>query len=350
MNIISDNNYLENNNGANGGVYYISSVKQVQLRDDHYYMNNGAAGRILNSIAADLIFNISDCTIEWENHTEEEQLEYLEEENQNSSSTFYITGVGSQITSRKNLFKNNLLTDMGAIFSLSYTTFSDYGSEFLHNGGILGGAIQASHSWLDLEQTLFMNNYGVYGGAFYIESESSLVLRDTNFIGNSAYTQGGCIFITTRSSFEIYSSTFTSNRGNSDSVLTSFLTSDTSLFVLDDCLFEGNSAFNNTLSFYQSDGSVSNCKFYNNVASFYSGNIFSSFSALDLQHIDFYDELDGDPLDLLKSSEIQGQFLFISLGVQMSMRNCSFTHGLSAQGGAIFLNGLSSLQIYSSSF
>jgi len=74
LEMVSDENYYENNNAYKGGVFYVTSAGTIELRDDHYYMNNGENGRIMNSIAADFIFNISDCVVEHENFTLETML------------------------------------------------------------------------------------------------------------------------------------------------------------------------------------------------------------------------------------------------------------------------------------
>mmetsp|Transcript_30033 Transcript_30033/g.29287 ORF Transcript_30033/g.29287 Transcript_30033/m.29287 type:complete len:82 (-) Transcript_30033:2811-3056(-) len=81
-----------------------------------------------------------------------------------------------------------MFASQGGVFYVIDTTMYDYGSKFIHNSGILGGGISCAKSDLELEFTIFEENYALYGGAFYIESESSLLLSNAEFRSNAAYT------------------------------------------------------------------------------------------------------------------------------------------------------------------
>mmetsp|Transcript_9697 Transcript_9697/g.9401 ORF Transcript_9697/g.9401 Transcript_9697/m.9401 type:complete len:109 (+) Transcript_9697:185-511(+) len=107
------------------------------------------------------------------------------------------------------------------------------------------------------------------------------------------------------------------------------MTSDIYPFEIFHSTFHYNSASNNALSFKQSYGTIYNTTFFENHASYYSGNLFLSFSEVDLVEVDFSDILPEDPYTVLDESEIQGQFIFISLGVELTVQHCNFYNGIS---------------------
>lgn len=47
---------------------------------------------------------------------------------------------------------------------------------------------------------------------------------------------------------------------------------------------------------------------------------------------------------------ITGSFIYISLGVTININLCSFTNGIATQGGALYLSGLSTMNISNSFF
>ena len=58
----------------------------------------------------------------------------------------------------------------------------------------------------------------------------------------------------------------------------------------------------------------------------------------------------SSPTTVLASSAIQGAFFFVSLGATLSISTSTMTAGLTQYGGAVYVNGLSSVSIYKSSF
>jgi len=84
------------------------------------------------------------------------------------------------------------------------------------------------------------------------------------------------------------------------------MTSDVNTFEISDTEFSNNTAVQNTLSFKQSDGEISDCQFYDNSASFYSGNLFLSFSEISLYNVEFEDTFPDDPYTLMDDIETQG--------------------------------------------
>ena len=194
----------------------------------------------------------------------------------------------------------------------------------------------------------FSYNMANQGGSIYLESDATLSSTFDTYLKNSAYLYGGAIFSTTRTIFTIVNGKFMNNYGDSDSAISAYMTSTIVPFHITSCLFSNNSGNSNTISLKNSYGVIKSCQFENNSASVYSGNIFLSFSNINISLTSFEDVQLGDPYTLLKTTEIQGQFLFISLGVVLYVQSCTFLNGIASQGGAIYLNGLSSLYITNS--
>ena len=105
---------------------------------------------------------------------------------------------------------------------------------------------------------------------------------------NTGVQNGGGIFATTRTFFFIKSSKFLSNYANSDSAISAYITSTLKNYVIDNCEFANNSADSNTISLKNANGDISNCVFTNNMASVYTGNIFVSFSNVNVSSSTFY--------------------------------------------------------------
>mmetsp|Transcript_9840 Transcript_9840/g.9689 ORF Transcript_9840/g.9689 Transcript_9840/m.9689 type:complete len:296 (+) Transcript_9840:274-1161(+) len=232
-----DNNDYEENNGYVGGIFYIADCGTLRLMEEEFQGNNGEFGRIVYSIAAGLAFSISDTLVEWEDFNYTLYEEYIANNTQNSSSSFYFTGSGTTIESIKNTFTNNNLAKKGGVFYLNNVNFTDYGSKFFNNSALLGGAITCQECVIDLDGSIFELNYGKYGGALYLESEAKLTMHDAEFRYNNAYSSGGCVFITTRSHFYIYDSIFEYNTADSESAISALMTSDTYPFEISNVAF-----------------------------------------------------------------------------------------------------------------
>ena len=97
------------------------------------------------------------------------------------------------------------------------------------------------------------------------------------------------------------------------------------------------------MSIKESNGKFDNCQFINNEAKIFSQNVFLSFSNLSIIKTTFQATKEKDPYSLVQNSLIYGTFFYVSLGVTMTITDSSFTNGISEQGGAIYLSGLSSL-------
>jgi hypothetical protein len=75
-----------------------------------------------------------------------------------------------------------------------------------------------------------------------------------------------------------------------------------------------------------------------------------SFSEVNITNTQFKDSTQTNAIKEVTSSSLSGAYLFVSLGVTLQIVSCTFSSGLAAQGGAIFISGLSSVTIRDSTF
>jgi len=196
--MFDNNDYLENE-GVSGGIFYITDCTSMNLMEENFLKSEADFGRIVYSIATDFDFAISDSLVEWKEFDYDTHIEYVEDNDDEASTSFYFTGSGTTIVSRKNHYTHNNLAKKGGVYQMNNVNFADYGSKFYNNSALYGGAISCQECIIELDASVFSENYGKYGGALYLESESYLLMSDIEFSYNDADNSGGCLFITTRS-------------------------------------------------------------------------------------------------------------------------------------------------------
>lgn len=98
------------------------------------------------------------------------------------------------------------------------------------------------------------------------------------------------------------------------------------------------------------NGDIINSLFLNNKALSSTNNIFLSFSTLNVTSCKFQDTTFKNPATEVKSLSLQGSYIYVSLNVVLVASNCLFDYGLAQQGGAIYINGLSTVNITYSTF
>ena len=212
----------------------------------------------------------------------------------------------------------------GGVFFLSSVSFVDESSVYNNNSALLGGAISCTGCTMYTQGNTFKLNLANQGGAIYLESDANLTSEYDSFTSNTAIIYGGGIFATTRTILYILSSQFVSNYANSDSAISAYMTSTVYPFHIINSLFANNTAYSNTICLKNALGIITTSKFNYNKATVYTGNIFLSFSTLNISHTTFLDEQLGSPYELMKTTQIQGQFLFISLGVTLYVSTSTF--------------------------
>jgi hypothetical protein len=101
--------------------------------------------------------------------------------------------VGKSVVSNGNTFKN-CLGKAGAIFNLIDSDLIDDGSIFESNGGIKGGVAYCKNCKMHFKNSNFTNNFGQFGGLFYIENNGYLKLEDVIINKATASEKGGIIY------------------------------------------------------------------------------------------------------------------------------------------------------------
>ncbi|MCF7976262.1 MAG: hypothetical protein K9N55_20765 [Phycisphaerae bacterium] len=133
------------------------------------------------------------------------------------------------------------------------------------------GAICSSSCDLVLDRCTFTQNYGLQGGAVFVE-EGNLVLRSCWFQGNVASVEGGALFQKSGTGY-LQDSTFIRNESQGPSGVLSTGTGKgtsgvytTESFVVDRCRFLGNAAYEDSIcSFQGQQGRLDNCLFSGNL-------------------------------------------------------------------------------------
>lgn len=160
------------------------------------------------------------------------------------------------------IFKSNKSTagDAGAIYSFAYTDISIKNSVFENNEATRGGALFAFSSVADspikfkVEGSTFKNNKALtsLAGALYISHRVDATVGSSVFIGNTAVTNGGAIYVlgnsaTILSTLNIYNSILANNAAVSGGGV----------------YFTGNTTSN-----------IINCTLYSNTASSFGSNLY----------------------------------------------------------------------------
>eukprot|EP00347_Sterkiella_histriomuscorum_P016286 403353768 len=263
------------------------------------------------------------------------------------SSIFYIQEAIS-IFSKENQFQQCGYSSQAGLLTLDKTTFIDYGSQFSNIYGNLGGVILSSQSNLNITNSFFSNNQGQIGGVLYLSQNSILNIKNSSFVNNLATQYGGVLHLSTYSYFKADNCTFAQNIADEASVLDILGSNSESDVVLSNCKFFDNQAKKNTISIMQSSVLIQNSTFKNNYASSRSKNIFVGFSNLKIEDSQMF--YDSQYLGSQDPDYSQGAFLSLIFEVNLIIANTQFINGSSQNGGALYIQGDSIIDIQNSTF
>ena len=160
----------------------------------------------------------------------------------------------------------------GTALELIGTTARITNCTFLSNRNgnfrLVGSAIIATHSNINISQSIFENNGAdilYYGGVMFAKQESIININTSTFIGNTA--QYG-VLVSNNCSITIRRSEFYNNYANNLGVLVS----DSSKTIIEQSIFEDNVGI--TLFSKRSNITIKKSKFYNNVKQYLSGSTY----------------------------------------------------------------------------
>ncbi len=204
--------------------------------------------------------------------------------------------------------------------------------------------------------SLFVNNWGRYGGAITVGTMSFISIINSTFINNHALF-GAAIYIPLFATYKIDNCTLLNNDGvEGDSGVTVIFAMDESYMfntylknnyvygpgsavglwmanmVIENCTFDTNPNYNNdTTSVYLVAGiiKVRNSVFYNNFTSPLSKLVPGTVGNFSTNN--FYNYYMDNYLAPL------GGFIYVGVDSNFLINNCTFTNGMSKLGGAIYV-------------
>lgn len=244
---------------ANRGILIFNNVK----------LNNTSPILSGSTRATDTVFNIYNSTIA------------------NCNFTSYggaIIGYNGEINIYDSIFKNNTVEKssssdgMGGVIYTYNAELEVANSLFTENYGKFGGAIYASGSYVLINSTNFTFNKGKYGAAVILNASVVSMIKNCNFINNTAESWGGAIGLTNVEVLIVNNTLFENNTSTGD--IGGSIYSRDSLLVLDNSTINNSKAqhggaivqLDNTLN-------MTNTKILNSQATKYDGGAIYSMYA-----------------------------------------------------------------------
>ena len=189
-------------------------------------------------------------------------LELIETTAQIVNSTF--------LSNRKGLYRKCAIVD------------PEYGCLF---NGFIGGAIIATNSTVEINQSRFEDNGADYGGAIFAEQDSIINMSDNVFVGNGARLSGGVLY-SHNSTITIEASEFNDNSAIDDGGV---LFSSSSTITINASNFHDNNVefFGGVLVSNSSTIRIKASKFHGNCAANGGGVLYSSRSTITIEASEF---------------------------------------------------------------
>ena len=231
--------------------------------------------------------------------------------------------------------------ESGTALELIETTAQIVNSTFIsnrkgkvkHNSRLLfnlqvGGAVIATHSRIDISQSMFEDNGADAGGAIYAEKQSVINTISTTFIGNHVTKEGGVLY-SSYSNITIDSSVFDSNTANIGggvvySIHGSVVTIRTSLFNNNTNAATTNGG-GGVLSSVHSTITIEASVFHNNRNTLKGGVLYPYYSTVTIETSEFDNN----------SATDRGGVLYCELST-ITLGDSKFTNNNSTEGAAIY--------------
>ncbi|CDW74791.1 UNKNOWN [Stylonychia lemnae] len=335
-----------------GGLMKIVKAAKINIIDSKISDFNSPIGAGMYSISDTVEMYIArnqiECNQLFDFTTVNEYLD-LEKPLSSLESNFYIQKA-KQVISENNLIQSCAVASLGGVFSLYQTNFNDTKSKYYFNAGAQGGVFLVSDSNLTMIETKLSQNFGYNGGAMSVLQESYVYMFRCEFTTNTAYQQGGVIFLNTDSYFQAASTIFQYNQAIDASAILILGGSKIFNSTIVGCTFLRNSAISNTISIMNGNLIIKSTTFEYNNATSRSKNIFVGFSKIIIENSRFSSLAEYDELSRVSVEETIGSFIFIIFDVDIAIYTTIFQNGRSSMGGAIYLSGDSILKIYQSQF
>jgi predicted outer membrane repeat protein len=275
-----------------------------------------------------------------------------------------LVSSGSTLTSKRPIYLNNAILKTesstlkncknslrgGVLYVGDSSQYSDESSTFTQNAAISGGAIYVEKGTITFSGTSFISNYAQDGGALSMNSESTVgSITSTSFTSNYASSQGGAVEVLSSSTLSITSATFSLNESPDSSWIYALGTSNTN--VVNGTTFEDNKATTGrTVSWLFADAKIYNSTFKDNSSTKETEGIFVTFSTVEIEDTTFENTESMYGNDSASSLQVPGGFIYVSVGVTITIKSWTFTKGNAYSGGAIYMSGNSIIYLSYSTF
>ncbi|CDW79966.1 UNKNOWN [Stylonychia lemnae] len=336
-----------------GGIAYITRGKILNITNSEATNFKAPNSQFLFSSSPDMQINIINsqvtCNTFYDHQVAIDQLSVLNLTSV-SQNTIYMTGTG-KIYSQQNTYKSCGILEEGAVFRINGDIdFYDKQSEFYENSAIFGGVISCTGCNIQLMKTKMHNNLAYKAGAIKLDSQAYLNAQYTNFYQNRATTVGGVIVALTDAYFDVIACDFINNTANYSSAIDALGSSQINYLTIQFCVFQDNSAYQNTISLNTAKAIINMTQFTDNDAVDKSKNIFLGFAQVKVYQCTFKAPFYKNKYLRIDQDETLGSFFNIILDVELEIEKTVFINGISYQGGAIFISGFSSILIKQSQF
>ena len=264
----------------------------------------------------------------------------------NTSPVFVESGA---VSTKNCTFSNWYSSKGGVIYLNTNSIFSDTSSIFKNDAATEGGAIYINQAIANFSRTTFEYNYSHKGGAISGTSKSSISTFDlVSWVNNYAKTNAGCIYLSGDSTINITQSSFISNFAHENSAIF-FIACSKSYISYSN--FENNTALSmSTVYLLSTSTEMNTVTFKDNFSASRSTGIVINLSAVNLSNSIFKNtKYPNEPSSLQVesySTNLAGCFISITDGSYIKINNSSFTNGYSVKGGAVYITGDSTIDIF----
>ena len=246
---VFDNNTSERLGGAIVATFFAT----LEIQETNFTGNRAEQGGAID-VEQQSYLCMTDCTFE-DNRAEQigggivggfEAVLEINGSYFSTNSAFYGGAINAQLQTNLTLtncrFERNFASDSGGAVSSASVVLKIQETNFTGNGAPRGGGALYVSTLTDCHVVRCVFNYNTAngaGGAVYIESQSSLQLKNTNFINNNA-TDGGAFYIDLRSELQANMCSFWKNLGKRNGGAIKL--NDNSTAIIESCQFLSNYA------------------------------------------------------------------------------------------------------------
>ena len=285
-------------------------------------------------------------------HVEEFVVEDTKLEGQENSGTAL-----ELIETTAQIVNSIFLSNRKRLYRKCHTFIPGYGYSF---DGFIGGAIIATNSTVEINQSRFEDNIADWGGAIFAEQDSIINMSGNQFVSNSATDWGGVLY-SISSTITIEASEFHNNYADEGGVLYS----NSSTITIEGSEFqENNAVIGAVLDSISSTITIEASGFQGSNATIYGGVLYSSSSNITIEASGFQDNyadaggvlFSSSSTITIEGSGFQDNYVTDTGGVLHSESNNTITieasqfHDNYASSGGVMFSWNSTITVEGSGF